>query len=122
RVAALDIGARTVRCLVTDLAGAELARSEVPLPATAPPEALDALAEAIDRTGQRPDAVGVAAPGIVTADGRIAQSLVAPALVGLDLAAHLGERLDRPVVVDNDIKLAALAEHHLGEEVESMLF
>lgn len=118
-VAALDIGARTVRCLVTDLAGTALARSEVPLPAEAP---LEALAAAIARTGHRPDAVGVAAPGIVTADGRIGQSLAAPALVGLDLAARLEERLDRPVVVDNDIKLAALAEHHLGEEAESMLF
>jgi predicted NBD/HSP70 family sugar kinase len=66
--------------------------------------------------------VGVAAPGIVTADGRITQSLAAPALVGLDLAGHLAERLERPVIVDNDIKLAALAEHHLGDDAESMLF
>jgi predicted NBD/HSP70 family sugar kinase len=118
-VAALDIGARSVRCLVTDLAGAELSRSEVPLPAGAP---LDALVEAIARTGRRPGAVGVAAPGIVTADGRIAQSLAAPGLVGLDLAARLAERLGCSVAVDNDIKLAALAEHHLGADTESMLF
>ena len=118
-VAAFDIGARSVRCLVTDLAGTELARSEVPLPAGAP---LDALVEAIARTGRSPGAVGVAAPGIVAADGRIAQSLAAPGLIGLDLAARLAQRLGCPVVVDNDIKLAALAEHHLGEDAESMLF
>ena len=102
-VAALDIGARSVRCLVTDLAGTELARSEVPLPAGAP---LDALVEAITSTGRDPGAVGIAAPG----------------LVGLDLAARLAQSLGSPVVVDNDIKLAALAEHHLGEDAESMLF
>ena len=118
-VAALDIGARSVRCLVTDLAGAELARTEVPLPDGAP---LDALSEAIALTGHRPGAVGVAAPGIVTADGRITQSLAAPGLVGLDLAEHLAQRLELPVIVDNDIKLAALAEHHLGEDAGSMLF
>src|SRR5690606_3131658 len=118
-VAAIDIGARSVRCLVTDLAGTELARASVPFSAEAPVEALLAAVEA---TGHRPRAVGVAAPGILAADGRIAQSLAVPALVGLDPAALLEERLDCPVGVDNDIKLAALAEHHLGDPVASMLF
>ena len=118
-VAAIDIGARSVRCLVTDLAGTELARASVPFSAEAP---VDALLAAVEATGHRPRAVGVAVPGILAADGRIAQSLAVPALVGLDPAALLEERLDCAVGVDNDIKLAALAEHHLGGPADSMLF
>jgi predicted NBD/HSP70 family sugar kinase len=118
-VAALDIGARTVRCLVTDAAGAELARTAVPVSSRDP---LGALAAAVAATGHRPRALGVAAPGILRADGTLAQSLAAPELVGLDLAGELSARLGCPVGVDNDIKLAALAEHHLGEAAESMLF
>ncbi len=118
-VAALDIGARSVRCLVADAAGAELTRATVPATPGAP---LEALLAAVAATGHRPAALGVAAPGILSADGRIAQSLAAPALVGLDLATLLAEHLECPVGVDNDIKLAALAEHHLGEPADSMLF
>lgn len=118
-VAGLDIGARSVRCLVTDLAGVEIARSTVALDPSAP---LDALVAALEATGEQVGAMGVAAPGIVAADGRVTQSLAAPSLVGLDLAAQLEEQLGCPVGVENDIKLAALAEHHLGEDAESMLF
>ncbi|MGP9536678.1 ROK family transcriptional regulator [Brachybacterium sp. AOP43-C2-M15] len=117
-VAALDIGARTVRCLVTDAGGGLLARSAVPSSDSDP---LDALARAVRETGHSPRAVGVAVPGILGTDGRAAQSLVAPALVGLDLAGGLSQRLDCPVEVENDIKLAALAEHHLGDEADSIV-
>ncbi|WP_114853905.1 ROK family protein [Brachybacterium sp. YJGR34] len=117
-VAALDIGARSVRCLVTDAAGTPLARSAVALAAEDPRED---LARAVRETGHAPRTLGVAVPGILGADGRITQSLAAPSLVGLDLVGGLGERLGCTVAVENDIKLAALAEHHLGPTADSIV-
>lgn len=117
-VAALDVGARTVRCLVADAAGRELARAEASLDAADPLAAMD---EALRRTGTDPAAVGVAVPGILTPEGHVARSLAVPPLEGLDLAAALTNRLGVPVAMENDIKLAALAEHHLGPAADSLV-
>ncbi|HEX7351040.1 ROK family protein [Brachybacterium sp.] len=117
-VAGLDLGAHSIRCLITDASGQVLARAEVPSAGTDP---LAALERAVDATGITPDAIGVAVPGILAPDGRIARSLAVPALDGLDLAGTLAARLDRPVAVENDIKLAALAEHHLGPAADSIV-
>ncbi|GAA4519849.1 ROK family transcriptional regulator [Brachybacterium paraconglomeratum] len=118
-IAALDIGARTVRCLVTDAAGELLAQAVIPLSSADP---LETLEGAIRETGHAPSALGIAAPGILGPDGRITQSLATPGLVGLDLAGELTRRLGCPVAVENDIKLAAFAEHHRDAEADSMLF
>ena len=121
-IGALDIGARTVRCLLSDAAGRVLARSTVPATGADPLAPLvRAVAEAGAEAGVTPDTVGVAVPGILGPDGRIAQSLAVPALDGLELGAALGDRLDRPVAVENDIKLAALAEHHLAPPAHSIV-
>lgn len=118
-VAALDIGATSVRSLVADGAGRIIARTTVP--ATGGID-LDAMARAAQAAGAAPGAVGIAVPGIVGADGRIRQSLARPDLVGLDLGAELEQRLGCPVIAENDIKLAALAEHHLGPPAENIAF
>lgn len=115
-VAALDIGATSVRSLVADGAGRIIARATVP--ATGGID-LDAMGRAAQAAGTMPGAVGIAVPGIVGADGRISQSLARPDLVGLDLGAELEQRLGCPVIAENDIKLAALAEHHLGRPAET---
>lgn len=117
-VAALDIGARSVRCLLTDLSGRMLSRTETALPADDPLGTLEGI---LRESGRTPDAVGLAVPGILSPEGHVAQSLAVPALVGLDLAQELSRRLDRPVIADNDIKLAALAEHQLGEDADSIV-
>lgn len=107
--AALDLGARRTRCLVTDAAGHPLALTEesadVPLP------------EVVARTGHSPGAVGIAVPGIMHPDGTVARSIVLPTLQGRDLAAEFAV----PALVENDIKLAALAEHHRGEAADSLV-
>lgn len=118
-VAALDIGARSVRCLVADAGGRILARTGVPVD---PDDVLSSLVRAVQESDASPRALGVAVPGILASDGRVVQSLAAPALVGLDLAGELERRLDCPVVVENDIKLAALAERHLGQAADSIVF
>lgn len=117
-VAALDIGARTVHCVVADAAGRVLARSTTPSTLSDP---LAALTQVLHGTGRLPDAVGIAVPGILAPDGRVARSLALPALEGLHLADSLADRLGRPVAVENDIKLAALAEHHLAPPAHSIV-
>lgn len=59
-------------------------------------------------------AVGVGLPGVVEGDGRLRASLAIPGLVGLPVGELLEKELGVPVVVDNDIKLAALAEQRGG--------
>ncbi|GAA1490812.1 ROK family protein [Brachybacterium sacelli] len=118
-VAALDLGERTVSCLVTDALGDVLTRSTVGVEAG---DHLTAIEQALGRTGHRPDVIGLAVPGILAADGRLARSLALEDLVGRDLAADVARRLDCPAVVENDIKLAALAERHLGPPADSIAY
>src|SRR5699024_11447324 len=100
------IAARTVRCLLTVAAGRVLARSAAPTSGAARlPPLLRALSEAGEAAGIAPDAVGVAVPGILGPEDRVARSLAVPALEGLDLATALADRLGLPVAVENDIKL-----------------
>ncbi|MDN5821447.1 MAG: ROK family protein, partial [Brachybacterium sp.] len=77
--------------------------------------------QALAETATTPSAVGVAVPGILGPDGRITRSLAVPGLDGLDLGALLTDRLDCPAAVENDIKLAALAEHHLAPPAHSIV-
>ena len=118
-VAALDLGERTVSCLITDALGAVLSRSTVEVESG---DHLAAIEQAIGRTGSRPDVVGLAVPGILAADGRVTRSLALDDLVGRDLAAEVSGLLGCSVVVENDIKLAALAERHLGPPANSIAY
>ncbi|ATG50593.1 transcriptional regulator [Brachybacterium vulturis] len=117
-VAAFDIGTSTVRCLVSDAAGRVLARGSAPATGSDP---LAPLTQALHETRTTPTAVGVAVPGILGPDGRITRSLAVPDLEGLDLGVMLADRLGCPVAVENDIKLAALAEHHLAPPAHSIV-
>lgn len=116
-VAALDIGARTVRCLRVDAVGGELSRTAVPLDRSDVPGSLMA---ALREAGPLPQALGVSVPGVLDAQGRPVHSLVLPELGGLDLARELEDRTGAPVVLENDIKLAAYAELHLGPAADSL--
>lgn len=59
-------------------------------------------------------AVGLSLPGIVNDAGRVLTSVVIPEWSGVDIGGHLRETLGVPVAVDNGVRLAAVAEHHLG--------
>lgn len=59
-------------------------------------------------------AVTVAIPGIVTPDHRLASSPAVREWSGVDLAARLTELFGCPVIVENDLVLAAAAEARLG--------
>lgn len=119
----LDLGGTNIRAARVDRAGRIVARARVATPydgdRLAPPDAwVAALAECarpilaegpvigagLASGGQWDPATGTLR-GIHTGD---------PAFINYPLAARLSAALDLPVWADNDVKMAALAELHLG--------
>jgi predicted NBD/HSP70 family sugar kinase len=56
----------------------------------------------------------LALPGVIEANGHLRASLALPELVGLPIVETVSQDLGLPVALDNDIKLAALAEQRGG--------
>lgn len=128
-VVGLDAGLHVLRLVVCDLAGTVLVRTEAAVnPGLGATDRLTMIHQFIERTrrevGAGPlRALGVGVPGIVGADHRISHSLVSESWVGLDLAAELADHCGCPVVLDNDVKAAALAEQRLRDpQPRHMLF
>lgn len=124
-VAAIDIGERSVQCLLADAAGTALSRERIDLGDVGPGQRLRAIEQVVRTCSEGralPAAVGLAVPGILSAQGPLAQSLAVADLVGVDVAAELTARLGCEVAVENDIKLAAYAEHHLSPTPTDIAF
>ncbi|KAM9866432.1 N-acetyl-D-glucosamine kinase [Leucobacter aridicollis] len=122
-VAGVDVGNASTRVVISDLSGAVIAdhagrgvgefadgaaklacvTGEVTAAFAAASLPLDALR-----------AVGLSLPGIVNEAGLVLTSVVIPEWSGADIGGHLREALGAPVSVDNGVRLAAVAEHHLG--------
>ncbi|MBO0811541.1 MAG: ROK family protein, partial [Microlunatus sp.] len=92
---------------------------------------LDAIVDAVGRATEHADAdgrgarlaaVGLAVPAILDHDQRPVRSATFPQWTGVDLQSALSRRLGCPVAVENDLKLAAYAEHHIGGAAENMIF
>ncbi|MFI7465343.1 ROK family protein [Nonomuraea sp. NPDC049646] len=122
RVLGLDIGAHKVLVVVADLDGNVLHTTREPVTPEQPrAERLAAVDRAIDAclTGS-----GTAAPdvwlavagstGYVDLQGRVVLSRAIQDWSDVPLADHLGDRLRCPVLVENDSRLAALAECRRG--------
>jgi predicted NBD/HSP70 family sugar kinase len=129
-VVGLDIGARYLRGVVAALDGAERGRDQVDVGGA---DVTDVVAQAarlrarlLERIGAPAHAehvVVAAAPGVVEqSSGRVYQGDVIPGLDGFDLVAALTDAfagasawpLSRPVLLENDIHLAALGEQWRG--------
>ncbi|EXG81611.1 ROK family transcriptional regulator [Cryptosporangium arvum] len=121
-VLGVDIGGHRVRALVTDLDGTVLGRAQTAVAETAGRATRLAAADSVVSEGLRAAglpagelwAVGVASSGLVDPGGRVVLSVAIPEWTGLDLAQHFGTTFRGPVVVDNDSRLAALAEQWRG--------
>ncbi|MGW0484931.1 ROK family protein [Nonomuraea sp. NPDC003214] len=118
----VDIGGHNVRAALSDLDGRVLAETRQPVEPDAP---LDERLAAIERavsgcltlSRRTPDDLWVLAAGTtgaISPDGRISFSAAVPAWTGLDLAGRLREMFPCEILVENDSRLAALAEARRG--------
>ncbi|KRC43024.1 ROK family transcriptional regulator [Oerskovia sp. Root22] len=118
----LDIGVHRATALLTDLSGTVLQEREVAVaPDLLPPERLAVVDRTIaevlaehGRSAKEVWSVGAAVTGPVDAAGRTSLFSPLPAWTDVDLVAHLGATFDCPILVENDVKLALLAEHEWG--------
>jgi len=120
-VAGVDIGVHSLRVVVADLAGTTLVASTTdgvdPTldPATQLDTVIGQLGEAISGLDPgRLRAIGISLPGIIDRFGNVVASVIFPAWAGVDMVGELRARFGCPVIMDNGVRLATVAEHHMG--------
>lgn len=122
RLLGVDIGGHKVLAVVTDLEGDVLHQTRIPVaPDAGRRERLKAVDDCItaalagaDATPAQIWATGVATTGLVDGTGKVMLSDSLPEWTGVDLVAHLRRIVRGPIRVENDCKLAALAENWRG--------
>ena len=121
-VAGVDIGVHTVRAVVADLDGTVLAETRQQVtPETSSDDRLAATSRAVAgclaAAGLDWDdlwSVSAGTTGVVDREGRVQISAGIPSWSGVDLASRLRELFSCTVHVENDARLAALAERERG--------
>ena len=121
-VLGFDLGARFLRGAICDLRGEIRARQDVEVEGSDAANVLDVIASLRARLVQAAgladeliDSVVVGVPGVVDAEsGQIDLATSVPGLEGGTFRSALGDRLDLPVTLENDVNLAALGEHWQG--------
>ncbi|MGI5467632.1 ROK family transcriptional regulator [Streptomyces sp. CA-132043] len=119
-LAGIDVRTHGVTVAVADLLGTVRAQESVPVAGDAAPEealacAYAALDRALERAGGvRPHTVAVGAPGLVDpATGRLTGTGTLPSWHGA-LVTGLRDRLGAPLLLENEVNLAAIAERRDG--------
>ncbi|WP_432875875.1 ROK family protein [Kribbella sp. CA-245084] len=132
RLLGVDIGGHKALALATDLEGKVLNQTRI----TVDPEAgrrerlavMDrCVAKALAGAGVEAGQIwstGVATTGLVDGSGKVMLSDSLPEWSGVDLAAHVRRLVPGPVRVENDCKLAALAEtwHGVARYAKDVVF
>lgn len=121
-IAGVDVGPHRVRVALADLGGGIVGWLDEPTGDDAVgPERMVGVRRAIDSClgvagihRSELVGIGVAVTGMVGPDGRLIVSRNLPDWEGVDIAGRLGRAYGCPVVIENDIRMAALAEHRLG--------
>ena len=112
----VDIGGTKVAAGVVDETGAVLARVQSPTPSHSPAAVEDAIVSAVDLLRERHpiESIGIGAAGWV--DNAQAVVKFSPHLAWRNepLRTRLAQRLDLPLIVDNDANAAAWAEYRFG--------
>lgn len=130
-VLGVDIGATHVHIALTDLHGTMLADTQVEMAVAEGPDRVlgwvidqgrELFAPLADRLALR--AIGVGLPGPVEhASGRPVDPPIMPGWDRFDVPSKLSEALGVPALVDNDVNVMALGEHHdYWSDVEDLLF
>jgi glucokinase len=110
----VDFGGTHIRAGIVE--GGEVTRlaTTSTRPGSTPNEVLEAIASAALALAPKPEAVGVAIPGEVDADGRCWRLTNVPGFEGVHVAQELAQRLGCPIAVENDATAAALGEQLYG--------
>jgi predicted NBD/HSP70 family sugar kinase len=127
-----DIGATHSRLAACDLTGTPLAEVALDQDIAAGPEAVlswvdDRFAELLDQVGRSREqvwAVGIGVPGPVAfATGQPANPPIMPGWSGFSIRSWFADRYEAPVLVDNDVNIMALGEHHTHwRDADHLLF
>lgn len=129
-VLAADLGATHARLALTDMSGTVLAedRADIDI-ATGPEPVLDWVADhgrTLLRLAGRDTrdllGVGVGLPGPVQhSTGRAVNPPIMPGWDHFDVSGYVNGRIARPVLVDNDVNIMAVGEHHVAWPTASHL-
>ena len=125
-VAGVAIGGSGVTAMVADLDGDVAGRASEHLgPALPAGERLTAVRRVLEHAAgaagvplSRLATVGVGTTGVIDNEGRVLKSVALSDWSGVELQAELASRLPVPVLVENDMRLAVLAEHWRGAACE----
>ncbi|WP_295118942.1 ROK family transcriptional regulator [uncultured Leifsonia sp.] len=121
----VDVGIHRVRVVVADLSGRIVAWYQRDIEQRfVGAGRLDNVKDAVNTCFSRAgidigrlaslSGMAVAVSGMVGPDGRLAVSHNFPDWEGVDIAGRLSEQYGCPVSIENDMRLAALAEHRMG--------
>jgi predicted NBD/HSP70 family sugar kinase len=121
----VDVGIHRVRVVVADLTGRIVAWHQRDIEqrfvgADRLDYVKDVVRACFDRAGidigrlATLSGMAVAVSGMVGPDGRLAVSHNFPDWEGVDIAGRLREEFGCPAAIENDMRLAALAEHRMG--------
>lgn len=121
-VLGVDVGIHRIRAAVADLAGTIVAWTDEPVDdSIVGADRMLGVKRIINRCLEesgidraRLISMTVAVSGLVGEDGRLVVSRNFPDWEGVDIAGHLRAEFGCAVTVENDMRLAALAEHRMG--------
>ncbi|WP_441897344.1 ROK family protein, partial [Microbacterium sp.] len=120
-IVGVDVGQHVIKVAVADVSGTVLGWTEEATDAAVGPNRMEGVKRVIRRAmeecGVPPRkliAMGVAVPGLVGDDGKLIVSRILPDWEGVDLTGYLSAEFGCQVRVENDTRLASLAEHRLG--------
>jgi glucokinase len=112
----IDIGGTKVAAGVVDEQGAILERLQEPTPSHSPAAVEDAIVRLVGRlrSRHRVESVGIGAAGWVDNEQAVVRFSPHLAWRSEPLKARLVERIDLPLIVDNDANAAAWSEYRFG--------